>query len=30
MNPLGKLTFADIPHDPIIITTLIGAGIGGL
>ncbi|MGH8089480.1 MAG: cbb3-type cytochrome c oxidase subunit I, partial [Stenotrophomonas sp.] len=27
---LGKLTFADIPHDPIIITTLIGAGIGGL
>ena len=30
MNLLGKLTFADIPHDPIIITTLIGAGIGGL
>jgi len=30
MNPLGKLTFADIPHDPIIISTLIGAGIGGL
>ncbi|WP_426804202.1 cytochrome o ubiquinol oxidase subunit I [Stenotrophomonas sp. SrG] len=30
MNPLGKLTFADIPHDPIIISTLVGAGIGGL
>ena len=30
MNLLGKLTFADIPHDPIIITTLVGAGIGGL
>ncbi|MGV6491766.1 cbb3-type cytochrome c oxidase subunit I, partial [Stenotrophomonas rhizophila] len=27
---LGKLTFADIPHDPIIITTLVGAGIGGM
>jgi cytochrome o ubiquinol oxidase subunit 1 len=27
---LGKLTFADIPHDPIIISTLVGAGIGGL
>ncbi|WP_305805511.1 cytochrome o ubiquinol oxidase subunit I [Stenotrophomonas sp. YIM B06876] len=27
---LGKLSFEAIPHDPIIMVTLIGAGLGGL
>ncbi|MFK3847743.1 cytochrome o ubiquinol oxidase subunit I, partial [Stenotrophomonas sp. NPDC078853] len=27
---LGKLSIESIPHDPIVLTTLIGAILGGL
>ena len=27
---LGKLSFDSLPHDPIVLTTLIGAILGGL
>ncbi len=30
MNMLGKLSIESIPHDPIVLTTLIGAVLGGL
>ena len=27
---LGKLSLESIPHDPIVLTTLVGAVLGGL
>jgi len=30
MNMLGKLSIESIPHDPIVLTTLVGAVLGGL
>jgi cytochrome o ubiquinol oxidase subunit 1 len=30
MNMLGKLSLESIPHDPIVLTTLVGAVLGGL
>ena len=29
MNMLGKLSLESIPHDPIVLTTLVGATVGG-